>query len=177
MKMSNLNQLFNVSEGGIYVASYRKEANADNGAINICFTTPAAAVATSGRHQTIKIYPFFCASGADYTGCGLQVSENPTTWSGGTTRSWYNLNRPCGKTTDMLDIADAVGQFAYDGTTSTETVLYEETVGHGNTGGLLLAQLRTPLELKVNEDYAFILTSDKADTTLSLTLIAQQKEN
>jgi hypothetical protein len=168
-----VNQLFRPNEGNIYLASYRNETIADNGTINICFSTPAA-VTGATQIKRFHCYFWFSASGADYAGCDLQISENPTTWSGGTSKSWYNIDRTADNTTTLQDIDDLAGAFDYDGTTSTETVIYQEASGQGNIGGMGLIEAGTPLRLKANEDYAFIVTSDTGATTLNLNILIQE---
>lgn len=168
--MSNLNQLFNVSEGNVYLAHY---ATTVGSALNICFTTPPIGATGVPRYKTIRCYPVFgphtLTDGASY----LVVYEAPTTFSGGTAKDWYNLNRNAGTVPDVLDVANTKGKFAYNATQSGGTKIYEET--SLIEGGSSLMLLRTPLLLKPETDYAFVITQEAGDASLSI--ILQQKEN
>lgn len=175
--MSNQNQLFNTSDGDVYVAFHRGEGEADNGTLNICFTTPSLPVSTVPKYQTIRVFPIFSASGAAFAGCDLQVMEAPTSFTSGSAAVWRNLNRNGDKVSAMQSIANVVNGFTKDGTCTGGTIIHQDASGHGNVGGMGLIALRTPLILKHGTDYGFIITSDTADTTSMLTLIAQQKEN
>ena len=172
-------ELFNVSEGNIYLATYRVEAKANNGTISISFTTPSRSITGTSIHKQIAVYPFFSASGADFAGCDLYILEDAASWANGSAGTWVNMSLPAGAANgpcDMLSVADVKGGFTKDSDADEGVEVGRIAAGHGEIGGKFLAELRTPFILQPGKDYTFIVTSDTADTTLWLGLIAQQKE-
>jgi len=166
--------MFSTLEGNVFMATYRKEGNAANGTINITFKVPT--MANNGK--TVHMYVIGSVSGADFAGGDLAVIENPTiTVGSGTEKAIQNLNREASRAnygavvTDEDGVANAVST---DAAIADGTVIYGEDTGQGNTAGMALINLGCPIILTRNQDYSVRMTSDTADTTLSLTIIFQE---